>query len=254
MTPRSECPYSFQNFESSLRTQGVYKNQTMDAFLAFLGDTCEARRVTKLKSEMLWRSQLGIVGEEPEVTSFGPDGEPEDVDYMPQPYPAERMKPLPDRALEGRLNRQGTPVLYLSTDVETCIAESRPWKHAMVSVAEFLLTRDVSLIDCTSDPSSAKRVILPAEMLKSEAAVWESVNRALTKPAGRYADKAEYFAAQAIADVFRHHGFDGILYGSGYEDGKNIALYDLDLAECGPRYVHFVRDLQLGSSEASGPY
>lgn len=52
-----------------------------------------------------------------------------------------RMKPLPDRAREGRANPTGIPVLYVGTTVLTAVSEVRPWVGAEVSVAVKLLQR-----------------------------------------------------------------------------------------------------------------
>jgi len=55
--------------------------------------------------------------------------------------------PPPDRARAGRANPFGIPFLYLSTDPDTVIAELRPWKGQLLTIAEFELLEAVKVID-----------------------------------------------------------------------------------------------------------
>jgi len=61
------------------------------------------------------------------------------------------MKPRRDRAIEGRVNPKGIPFLYVATELKTAVAEVRPWKDEFVSVAQLTTTRELRLINCTTD-------------------------------------------------------------------------------------------------------
>lgn len=71
---------------------------------------------------IFWRAQIGY-----EWTPLlkGEGGQHADEPFL-CPLPIERMKPLRDRAREGRANPKGIPYLYVSTHRETALAEVRP--------------------------------------------------------------------------------------------------------------------------------
>src|SRR3546814_9987253 len=49
----------------------------------------------------------------------------------------ERMRPLADRATEGRANPKGIPMLYLCSSKDAAMSEVRPWLGSMVSLGHF---------------------------------------------------------------------------------------------------------------------
>jgi RES domain-containing protein len=75
------------------------------------------------------------------------DGDGNEVDEAPVGYGAARMKPRVDRAVEGRANPAGIPVLYLGATIQTAISEVRPWIGASVSVAQFKVLRKLRALD-----------------------------------------------------------------------------------------------------------
>lgn len=57
------------------------------------------------------------------------------------------MKPQPRRAREGRVNPNGIPCLYLADTKETAMAEMRAWLGTPITVSQFELVRDISIVD-----------------------------------------------------------------------------------------------------------
>jgi RES domain-containing protein len=53
--------------------------------------------------------------------------------------------------MEGRVNPQGIPCLYVAEDVSTAINEVRPWGESYVTVAEFVTQKELTVVDCTVD-------------------------------------------------------------------------------------------------------
>lgn len=167
-----------------------------------------------------------------------------------------RMRPLPDRATEGRVNPKGIPCLYIASDRHTAMAECRPWIGSLVSVAVFQTIRALRVVDCTQgagrtpfymddEPSPAKR----AE------AVWAHIARAFREPVTRNDDVADYAATQVIAEVFRREGLDGLAYRSAFgSDRFNIALFDLNAAKLVTCALHEIRDVELKHEEVANPY
>ncbi len=65
----------------------------------------------------------------------------------------------------------------------------------------------------------------------------------------------DYVPTQIIAETFKLNGFDGVAYKSSYgEDGFNVALFDLtvaDLINCG---LYRIDDVSVKISEQDNPY
>jgi RES domain-containing protein len=175
---------------------------------------------------------------------------------MPGPALPERMKPLVDRACEGRVNPKGIPCLYMASDEHTAMAEVRPWIGSLVSVAVFRSTRALRIVDCTKD---AERLPLyldgePPAQQRAEA-VWAHIAHAFKEPVTRNDDVAEYAATQIIAEMFRAMGLDGVAYRSAFGlDRYNVALFDVKAAELCMCSLHEIKDVELKYCEAGNPY
>ena len=123
--------------------------------------------------------------------------------------PMERMKPLKDRAVEGRANPKGIPYLYLATNRETALAEVRPWIGSLISVGAFEILRELRIVNCSSDDHNIiYREEPPPE--EREKAVWVSIDRAFSRPVDPSDDVAAYVPTQILAELFKAEGYDGI--------------------------------------------
>ncbi|WP_222949781.1 RES family NAD+ phosphorylase [Providencia rettgeri] len=165
-------------------------------------------------------------------------------------FRASRMKPLVDRAKEGRANPSGIPVLYIGTTVRTAISEVRPWVGANVSLATCKLLSPLRVLDLSlghgksSLSGSIFSYILGVKELtaqQKEKAVWTDIDNAFSTPVTRSDDKANYAPTQILAELFRSAGYDAIAYKSHFGDeGYNIAIFDLDsvdVVSCAPYQV-----------------
>src|SRR5208337_4985358 len=218
--------HSYHNFEGTVRRKNRFFYDTeIEDFLQTILETSKSRLETIPKDAVLWRSQLGH------------DWEPqyeEDV-YMgdwPCPFRIARMKPMAYAAYEGRANPKGIPYLYLSTDKNTSMAEVRPWIGSYISLGQFKLLKDVTLVNCTSD--AKKHMIYfeePADPNEREIAVWGEIDGAFSKPVTPDESVADYIPTQILAEFFKKNGFDGIAYRSSLGKGHNIALFDLNAAD-----------------------
>ena len=63
------------------------------------------------------------------------EGEEVDTYDVPTCFAPNRMKPLVNKAIEGRINPKGIPYLYLSTKKETAMSEVRPWIGAAIALS-----------------------------------------------------------------------------------------------------------------------
>jgi hypothetical protein len=231
------------------------KNQR---FLDTVVETSAKRRGVIEKGAVLWRAQLGH-GWRPERI-VNDNGVEIDCFDVVDPFPPERMMPLPDRATEGRVNPKGIPCLYCSTDRDTGMAETRPWIGSYVSVAQLVMLRDLSVVDCSAvGQLNGKKLDWYMGFSKPkperwEECVWVDINVAFSEPVTRADDVAEYAPTQVLAEAFRSAGYDGIVYGSKLGTGKTVALFDLASAELANCHLYKVEALAPKFSMAANPY
>jgi hypothetical protein len=90
--------------------------------------------------------------------------------------------------------------------------------------------RDVTVVDCSKDKRIFPNWLLnksqekvPAE--RREQAVWGEINHALSRPVTPDDPITEYVPTQILAEAFRAHGYDGIIYRSLLGNGHNVALW-----------------------------
>jgi len=171
--------------------------------------------------ETFWRAQLGdhdIVG------VLGDNGE---VDHdLIRPHKPDRMTPSSKHVGNGRANPVGIAYWYAATDPKTAMEEMRPWKGAVLTVAELHATRNLELIDCgNTQPTVAPYSTAPEP--EKEKFVWYSIGEAFSRPVAPTAINVDYVPTQMLAEAFRMAGFDGIRYKSHLGDGMNVVVFQL---------------------------
>ena len=218
---------SYWEFERAVKSKMryIYRSDTKD-FLNTVLATSQSRTEKIAEGSFLWRAQRGHCWRK-----HCQDGEY--IDDVPSPFPLERMKPRANRAAEGRANPKGIPCLYLATHKDTALAEVRPWIGSLVSVGQFKLLRDVTVVNCTTDSKGRYMYVGDGEPSpeKRENSVWHDIDRAFAEPVNRSDDLADYASTQIIAELFKAEGFDGIAYRSALGPGHNIALFDIETAK-----------------------
>ena len=230
-----ESSHDFPDFADYVKTTSRYVlDSKRQHFMDVLLETGKKRRTTLSKGDSLWRAQLGAE-EGPHRTDGIEDEKSNGMEFLEKSYPhhKDRMKPRTDRSCEGRVNPKGIPYLYLSTERETAMAEVRPWIGSYVSVATFIILRDLSLVDCGSDTRRPTIYAIGStgpDKDEREKDVWWAVNQAFLEPVTRADDLADYAPTQMLAEKFREAGFDGINYGSTLGKGMSVALFDLNAA------------------------
>lgn len=216
---------SFRSFAHAVRfnSRFHYDEQVM-SFLRAVSASAKKRCSLIPMDKALWRAQLGH-----DLREVSQD---EAIWDEPSPYSANRMKPLRHSAFEGRVNPRGIPCLYAASNVETAIAEVRPWFGALVSVAQMRIARELRLVNCSDGHETNLDIYfdepLPAER---ESVVWREIGRAFSNPVSQDPGLAEYVPTQILAEHFRQQKYDGVIYKSKLGSGLNVALFDLDVLE-----------------------
>ena len=219
-----ESHRSYRQFAHvAMRKARYIRDRETDDFLETLWETSITRQET-VDGEFLYRAQLGAEWEQQD------HGEGVVVD-VPTPLNPERMKPLTDRAREGRANSKGIPVIYLAAEAETAVAEVRPWVGAHVSVGSFRITRPIRIVNFDAGDTGRKFYMREPDAAEREKAVWADIDRAFATPVSPADDVADYAPTQIVAELFRTRGLDGIAYRSSLASGLNVALFDTDSVE-----------------------
>jgi hypothetical protein len=217
---------SYQDFAFSMRKWRYVRTSDDEDFVkALIATGLEKTQVIPAGS-VLYRAQVGS------KLAWVKD------QWFDAPFGKDRMKPPKDWSIagggpEGRVNPKGIPCLYTATEKSIAIGEVRPDRGACVSVAKLSTTRDLRVLNCTTDEGKVKNIIYLKEPQGEERtlAVWRDIDRAFSAPVAASDDRAEYAPTQLIAELFRLEGCDGIGYRSSGGPGHNIALFDLDSAE-----------------------
>ena len=228
---------SFRSFKDRIEhEERFFHSQEIQEFLAEVLATACDRVESIRKGQRYWRAQPGSALRPPD------NGGGQIVDYCCVPHLPERMKPLPEKAREGRVNSRGIPCLYLATDETTAISEVRPWVGSYVTVAEFETCKPLTLVDCsrceinpvvkTASDLDMLWKLTPPKPEEIPQIVWRWIDLAFSEPVDREEEDStvDYAPTQIVAELFKSNGFDGVKYRSVFNGGKNIALFDIHSA------------------------
>lgn len=236
-TPEFSSIGSYRVFAKRVRNERryIWRKETQ-AFLDTVLVTSRDRKIKIENGTILYRAQRGI-----DYRPITQDGV--EVAEEPVGFGADRMKPLVNRAKEGRVNPSGIPSLYLASSEKTAISEVRPWIGSQISVAQFRVNRNLQTIDLSLGHGQVPRLGLylgtvPITAEDKEKAVWIDIDNAFSCPITLSDDSADYVPTQILAELFRDAGYDGVIYRSQFgEKGYNIALFNIEDAEavnCAP--------------------
>ncbi|UUZ78500.1 RES family NAD+ phosphorylase [Polaromonas sp. P1(28)-13] len=193
--------------------------------------------LNRLKAEvqrgtMLYRSRLGF----------------KSVDGRHEPYTGACIgAPPPNKAKPGRANKQREVVLYVADQEETAVAEVRPARGNLVSVAEIRTVQDLRLIDLHAPmrPSNPFVDEVPAYELEMEHLLTGFAEE-LATPLRRTDDYREYRPSQTLAHLIRKRGYDGIRYPSAMSPGgSNVVIFDPKMTETGSSRLIEVSDINI---------
>lgn len=170
------------------------------------------------------------------------------------PFSADEMGMPPARlAASGRGNPVGIPHLYLASDVDTCLKESRASLHGFVSVATFRTTAEISYLDLAD--LGPENPFLLADVDEGNALVQSLVasrflgelGRELSEPTRPGENPLEYVPTQYLCELVKSEGVGGIRYQSSvHAEGWNIVLFNgADANITGPVKVYEVSEMHF---------
>lgn len=153
--------------------------------------------------------------------------------------------PPPEKTLVGRGNCKYKPVLYLSSDQMTAIAEVRAWRHASVAVAKIKLRKPVQIVNLLKDE-------LPYSPFFEEQLEWRLQLSALfhrfaeelSRPVMPGEEDILYKPSQHLCELLKANGYDGVVYPSGLAQGFNFILFDPFKASVVSRYYVRITEIR----------
>lgn len=216
---------SFKDFAEEVKNSAryIYSDKAQN-LLSEIKDSLPNRAIRIPKGTVLFRSQLG----------FAQNYLEDFIDITT--HPMERMKPVSGVVTEGRANSKNIPVLYLSSDANTSMAELRPQVGQVISCGQFETNRMLKLVDCYSSKNEYTRAQLIFGSPKPEDdgwldGIWFQVNEAFSQPVVNEPSNAAYVPTQILSELFRHSGYDGLVCKSHLGEGKNYILFQLTDAD-----------------------
>ena len=247
---------SYWTYSKTVRRDRRYVwPSAVQEFLQAIRQTAKKREFVIPKDTPFYRAQVGWKHDVEERDDGTLDG--------PGAYGPKRMKPTANHAVDYRANAAGIPVLYLAMEIETAIAEVRPWIGVAVSVSQFRTTRELRGLDLTPGfrkhwmqaISARESRSMPVGADGAEEAIWTNIDNAFSNPVSRSDDPADYVPTQILAEVFRAEGYGAIIYRSQLgELGHNVVIFDVADADALDARPYEVTKIALEAKEAGNPW
>ncbi|VXC69362.1 conserved hypothetical protein [Bacillus mycoides] len=143
--------------------------------------------------------------------------------------------PPEDKILKsGRANPVGIRVLYSAIDIETAIAEVRPWKSALITIASIKPTGELKLVDLSKISNRKEEVLKSFFSTDNMVAELEaldllsSLDLALSKPVYPDLSELEYIPSQYLTEFIKSLGYDGVIFRSSLGPGENYVFFEWD--------------------------
>ncbi len=186
------------NYEQGLRETNR-KAPSDPHYFANLIEGCLGCRYKLPGQSVLFRSRIMPPEQQTDTEPFG---------LMEMGAPPTKL------AAAGRLNRDGTSFFYAALEEVTALAEVRPWIMARLSVAKFLITEPIDVLDLTGTRVDFE---LPPSVRFAAYMISRPVHRD---------DASAYLGTQCLAEGLRSKGVKGLLYNSLLKPGgTNLALF-----------------------------
>lgn len=137
-------------------------------------------------------------------------------------------KPPSDKATSGRANPNGIPYLYVSTNEETTIYESRSSYLDFITIAEFRLIDKLHVVSLRGIGQISPFVFADQiENYITHQKYLDRLEKELSKPVRRFDKELDYLPSQYLCEYVKSLGYDAIEYGSSLKQGGiNLAVFD----------------------------
>jgi hypothetical protein len=156
-------------------------------------------------------------------------------------------KPPTDKATSGRANPNGIPYLYVSTNMETTIYESRSSYLDYITIATFLLLDKLKVVRLRGIGKTSPFVFSDQiEYYVTHLKYLDRLEKELSKPVRRFDKELDYLPSQYLCEYVKSLGYDAIEYGSSLKsDGINLAVFDDTKLEARSVEVYEITEVDL---------
>ena len=129
----------------------------------------------------------------------------------------------------GRANPVGISYLYTATDRSTAIAEVRPHKGDVITVAKIKIISKLRLADLRNPRKATSPFSKESEEAKfifKYISLLQHFAEELSKPVLPRDAYLEYLPSQYLSELIKDAGFDGFIFKSSVGKGDNVVLFD----------------------------
>ncbi len=153
------------------------------------------------------------------------------IESESSPFSKKEMgPPPPDKTDPGRANPAGIPYLYLASTQETAIAEVRPQKGEILTVAEYSIKKQLQFIDLRNPRKSTTPFDIEDDDIvevRQNIPFLEELGRELSAPVLPGSAVIDYIPSQYLCEFIKKLGYHGVVYNSSVFNGMNLALFDV---------------------------
>ncbi len=131
----------------------------------------------------------------------------------------------------GRANPIGISYLYTASNRKTAIAEVRPHKGEVVTVAKIKIIKKLILADLRNPKLSTSPFVIPNMQINEifkYIKLLQHFSQELSKPVVPKEAYLEYLPTQYLSELIKAIGYDGFIFKSSVADGDNIVLFSED--------------------------
>ncbi len=148
---------------------------------------------------------------------------------------SELEAPPEDKILaSGRANPVGIRVLYSAIDKETAIAEVRPWKSAIITIASVKPKEPLKLVDLSKVTDRMDKILqspFSVDNIYEELMVLNvlsNLDKALSNPVSPDTSELDYIPSQYLTEYIKFLGYNGVIFRSSLGPGENYVFYEYE--------------------------
>lgn len=159
-------------------------------------------------------------------------------------YSAKQLGAPPKEIVSaGRANSSGISCLYLADEEEIAIREIRAGAFDYVTVGEFILKNDITIIDLTQIDKKSPFAGFDYTSYAINLRHLKEISNDIAKPLSRQDSVLDYLPTQYISDFVKSIGYAGIKYKSTLGAGNNFAVFDENNFRCRNIKLHRIKGL-----------
>ncbi|WP_066297684.1 RES domain-containing protein [Bacillus sp. FJAT-29937] len=136
--------------------------------------------------------------------------------------------PPMDKATPGRANPRGISYLYASKDIDTCVAELRPYKSAKITMATMITSKPLKLVRLNVGGTLVSPFQFKGNLIQSMESflLLEKLIKDLSKPVNPSNSELDYLPTQYLAELIKNQGYDGFLFQSALGPKENYVIFN----------------------------